>query len=44
MLLLIGVESRHSCYRLTPDEFLNNPELQLKIIEHKLRVLRGASR
>jgi len=23
-------------YRLTPDEFLNNPELQLKIIEHKL--------
>jgi len=31
------VESRHS--RLSsylPDEFLNNPELQLKIIEHKL--------
>lgn len=23
-------------YRLTPDEFLNSPELQLKIIEHKL--------
>lgn len=23
-------------YRLTPDQFLNNPELQLKIIEHKL--------
>jgi hypothetical protein len=23
-------------YRLTPDEFLNNPKLQMKIIEHKL--------